>query len=138
MENSKIQVSRDKSIINGQKDFEILINNESKMFVANGGSNSKSIEPGIYNVQAKVDVKRSAVKQVEIKPGETLNLAVSNAMTFYYLDMIKFLVVFIMAMWVAFGGLDDMYVFIVLGLSGIDIILRHTIFRTKYIDIKQE
>lgn len=137
MKDSKIQVSREKAIINQARSFEILINGEPKMAVANGGNIGKELKPGKYQIQAKMGWKQSDIKQVEIGAGDVLNIKVANRNSFYYANIVKFLLFFIISVSVVFGDLDKMFLTYTLLLAGLHSVLEFTWFKNKHIVLEQ-
>ncbi len=138
MENSKVHITRQKAIINGAREFQILIDDKSELTLSNGDVKSKNLSPGTYKVQVKMGRKGSAIKDIEIKAGETVHLNVSNAKEMYYTNIVIFCILFGFALVLAFGNLDDKYVFYVLGAIGVKVILEQTVLINKYFTISQE
>jgi len=138
MENSKIQVSRDKALINRARAFQILINDQPKMTVLNGKVHQESLDPGVYKIQAKMGWKQSEILEVDLGSGDHINLKVTNTNGFYYFNIVKFIILFIIATWVAFGDLDNSYVLYILFISGLGSLLEYTWLKNKHLTLQHE
>lgn len=138
MENSKVCITRKKAIINGNRDFEVFIDEKQEMLLSNGEFKTKMLKPGRYRVQVKMGRKGSSVQEFEVKPGKPLNLNASTSMGFYYASIIKFCIVFTLSLFIVFGDVGDQYVFILLGAIGLDFILQYTLFKRSFITLKNE
>jgi len=138
MNPSKLRVTRAKELINGTKEYDILINKTSEFSLTNGDVKSKTLDPGTYNIQAKMGWRGSMVKSVTINPGETTQLKISNTKGFNQLNIMIFVVYFIFATGVAFGDWDNKYVYIMLGVTGLKVILDYTWLKNKYLTIEHQ
>lgn len=138
MEDSKIQVSREQALINGARAFQILINNQPKMTVLNGKVHRESLQSGAYKIQAKMGWKRSEIIEVDLNSGDQINLKVANTNGFYYFNIVKFIILFFIATWVAFGDLDNAYVLYILLISGLGSLLEYTWLKNKHLTLQQE
>ena len=138
MNQSKLRVTRAKEFVNSAKKYDVLINKTSEFSLTNGDVKSKILEPGTYDIQVKVGWRGSVVKSVTINPEETTQLKVSNTKGFNKLNIMIFVVYFIFAVGVAFGDWDDRYVYIMLGVTGLKVILDFTWLKNKFLTIEQQ
>jgi len=140
---TRIIIKRKKEWANRLKPFKIFINSAEKGQVPNGSSEEFAVEPGSYDVQAKISWFLSKPFTVDIAEGETKYLLVRSGMKYFLPFYTAMLMGIMINCAVAFGATPKTdflrYLQLILIVPGLTYLMYYfTVGRKNYIVVEKD